>query len=72
MFKLIGKEINAILGAQTIRIWTYVSHLLCNCSTFSLLSFRCFSESSILPEIKEVKFKDFSRTSKDYLTVFKD
>ena len=23
MFKLIGKEINAILGAQTILIWTY-------------------------------------------------
>ena len=24
MFKLLGKEINAILGAQTILIWTYV------------------------------------------------
>ena len=24
MFKLMGKEINAILGAQTILIWTYV------------------------------------------------
>ena len=24
MFKLIGKEINAILGAQTILIWNYV------------------------------------------------
>ena len=24
MFKLMGKEINAILGAQTIIIWTYV------------------------------------------------
>ena len=23
MFKLMGKEINAILGAQTILIWTY-------------------------------------------------
>ena len=23
MFKLMGKEINAILGAQTIFIWTY-------------------------------------------------
>ena len=23
MFKLMGKEINEILGAQTIRIWTY-------------------------------------------------
>ena len=23
MFKLMGKEINAILGAQTIHIWTY-------------------------------------------------
>ena len=23
MFKLIGKEINAILGAQTILVWTY-------------------------------------------------
>ena len=25
MFKLMGKEINAILGAQTILIWTYVN-----------------------------------------------
>ena len=25
MFKLIGKEINATLGAQTLLIWTYVS-----------------------------------------------
>ena len=25
MFKLIGKEINAILGALDILIWTYVS-----------------------------------------------
>ena len=25
MFKLIGKEINAIVGAQTILIWTYES-----------------------------------------------
>ena len=25
MFKLMGKEINAILGAQTILIWTYRS-----------------------------------------------
>ena len=24
MFKLMGKEINTILGAQTILIWTYV------------------------------------------------
>ena len=24
MFKLMGKEINAILGAQVILIWTYV------------------------------------------------
>ena len=24
MFKFMGKEINAILGAQTILIWTYV------------------------------------------------
>ena len=24
MFKLMGKEINAILGAQTILIWTHV------------------------------------------------
>ena len=23
MFKLMGKEINAIVGAQTIRIWNY-------------------------------------------------
>ena len=27
MFKLMGKEINAVLGAQTILIWTYVRHL---------------------------------------------
>ena len=26
MFKLMGKEINAILGAKTILIWTYDSH----------------------------------------------
>ena len=26
-FKLIGKEINAILGAQTIHIWTYENGL---------------------------------------------
>ena len=25
MFRLMGKEINAILGAQTILIWTYAS-----------------------------------------------
>ena len=25
MFKLMGKEINATLGAQTILIWTYVA-----------------------------------------------
>ena len=24
MFKLMGKEINAVLGAQTILIWTFV------------------------------------------------
>ena len=23
MFKLIGKEINAVIGAQTILVWTY-------------------------------------------------
>ena len=28
MFKLMGKEINAILGAQTILIWTYVDGIL--------------------------------------------
>ena len=28
MFKLVGKEINAILGAQTILIWTYVQKAL--------------------------------------------
>ena len=27
MFKLIGKEINAILGSQTSLIWTYVDAL---------------------------------------------
>ena len=27
MFKLMGKEINAILGAQTILIWTYELHV---------------------------------------------
>ena len=26
MFKLMGKETNAILGAQTILIWTYVPY----------------------------------------------
>ena len=26
MFKLMGKEINAILGAQTILIWTYATN----------------------------------------------
>ena len=25
MFKKMGKEINAVLGAQTILIWTYVA-----------------------------------------------
>ena len=29
MFKLMGKEVNAILGAQTILIWTYVSAFAC-------------------------------------------
>ena len=28
MFKLVGKEIYAILGAQTILFWTYVESLL--------------------------------------------
>ena len=28
MFKLIGKELNAILGAQTILIWTYAGVLI--------------------------------------------
>ena len=29
MFKLMGKEINAILGAQTILIWTYdISYMI--------------------------------------------
>ena len=28
MFKLMGKERNAILGAQTILIWTYVVYIL--------------------------------------------
>ena len=27
MFKLMGKEINATLGAQTILIWTYVCYV---------------------------------------------
>ena len=27
MFKLMGKEINGILGVKTILIWTYVQHL---------------------------------------------
>ena len=26
MFRFMGKEINAIFGAQTILIWTYVNH----------------------------------------------
>ena len=28
MFKLMGKEINAILGAQTILIWIYVEPVI--------------------------------------------
>ena len=28
MYKLMGKEINTILGAQTILIWTYVTVFL--------------------------------------------
>ena len=28
MFKVMGKEINAILGAQTLLIWTYVGYPL--------------------------------------------
>ena len=34
MFKLMGKDINAILGAQTILIWTY--HRLCMSLTWYL------------------------------------
>ena len=34
MFKLIGKEINAIFGTQTILIWTYAEHAtLCHSIT---------------------------------------
>ena len=39
MFKLTGKEINAVLGAQTILIWIYdqVVDLVCNLTSHHML-----------------------------------
>ena len=38
MFKVMGKEINAILGAQTILIWTYVAYFANNMDPGAFLS----------------------------------
>ena len=44
MFKVMGKEINAILGAQTILIWTFVESLEPRSDRRDLLAIKVKSE----------------------------